>query len=307
MSDLINNYSKTQLISTHGFIYQLASAFYQTVKGDIGTLYEKQGILRHGYPIVYITTQSLLKLPNFPNQPFVLLTGDSDNSVNFNNFYNGINQILTNPFLKKWYVQNWALPLHPKVRILPIGLDYHSLSKRDNPIMSLSYTINPPKKLGWGDLAMPLEQEKSLEKIQKPLKRQMLCYVNFGEMVKDRSDALKEIPSHLIYENKNSILRKDFWSEMSKFYFVISPHGYGLDCHRTWEALVLGCIPIVKKSWLSVGKLYEDLPVLIVDNWSDITLELLEKTKNELFTNKIPVKMYIEYWKNLIMKDLISK
>ena len=305
MSSLINNYNKTKLISTHGFIYKLSSIFSQAVKGDRRTLYEKQGILRHGYPIIYITTKSLLKLPKLPDQPFILLTGDSDDSVD--NCYPGIIQLLKNPFLKKWYVQNWALPLHPKVRILPIGLDYHSLSKRDNPIMSLSYAINPPKKLGWGDLAMPLEQEYNLLSIQNSPKRQMLCYVNFNKGYKDRSDALEEIPSQLIYKNEKSILRKDFWFEMSKFYFVISPHGNGLDCHRTWEALALGCIPIVKKSWLSVGKLYEDLPVLIVDNWSDITLELLEKTKNELFTNKIPDKMYIEYWKNLIIKDLISK
>ena len=301
-------YEKTKLISTHGLIYQLASAFYQTVKEDCGTIYEKKGLLKiGGYPVIYITTQSLLKLPNFPNQPFILLTGDSDLSVNLIKYYSGINQILRNPFLKKWYVQNWELPLHPKVRILPIGLDYHSLSKRDNPYMSLSYAINPPKKLGWGDLSYPLEQEQSLEKIQKPLKRRILCYVNFNKGYKDRSDALKEIPSQLIYKNKKHISRINCWHEMSKFYFVISPHGNGLDCHRTWEALALGCIPIVKKSWLSVGKLYENLPVLIVDNWSDITLELLEKTKNELFTNKIPDKMYIEYWKNLIMKDFISK
>ena len=307
MSNLIDNYNQTRLISTHGFIYKLSSVFNQTVKGDPRSLYEKKGILKiGGLPIIYITTRSLQKLQTFPNQPFILLTGDSDDSVDYYNYYSGIDQILRNPFLKKWYVQNWALPLHPKIRILPIGLDYHSLSRRENPLMSLSYAINPPKKLGWGDLSNPLEQEQSLENIQKPLKRRMLCYVNFNKGYKDRSDALKEIPSQLIYKREKRISRIDCWHEMSNYYFVISPHGNGLDCHRTWEALALGCIPIVKKSWLSVGELYEDLPVLIVDNWSDITQELLEKTKKELFTNKIPKKMYITYWKNLIMTDLIS-
>jgi hypothetical protein len=52
-----------------------------------------------------------------------------------------------------------------------------------------------------------------------------------------------------------------------KYAFVISPHGNGLDCHRTWEALCLGCIVIVKKS--PIDTLYTDLPVLIIDNWSD--------------------------------------
>jgi hypothetical protein len=63
--------------------------------------------------------------------------------------------------------------------------------------------------------------------------------------------------------------------------FVVSPHGNGLDCHRTWEALYLGVIPIVKTS--SLDQLYEDLPVLIVDDWSDVTREFLEtKWKNFL-------------------------
>ena len=32
---------------------------------------------------------------------------------------------------------------------------------------------------------------------------------------------------------------------MIKYTFILSPAGIGLDCHRTWEALCLGCIPIV--------------------------------------------------------------
>ena len=34
------------------------------------------------------------------------------------------------------------------------------------------------------------------------------------------------------------------------FAFVASPSGNGLDCHRTWEALLLRSIPIVKVSVL---------------------------------------------------------
>ena len=56
----------------------------------------------------------------------------------------------------------------------------------------------------------------------------------------------------------------------------VSPHGNGLDCFRTWEAIYLGCIPIVKTSM--IDDLYDNLPVLIVKDWSDITRELLEET-----------------------------
>jgi hypothetical protein len=36
--------------------------------------------------------------------------------------------------------------------------------------------------------------------------------------------------------------------EKINYAFVASPYGGGPDCHRTWEALILGCIPIVKSS-----------------------------------------------------------
>ena len=71
--------------------------------------------------------------------------------------------------------------------------------------------------------------------------------------------------------------------------------GHGMDCHRTWEALILGCIVIVKKSVLDV--LYEDLPVLIVDNWSDITKELLDTTIENFKTKNFNYdKITLEYF-----------
>jgi hypothetical protein len=85
----------------------------------------------------------------------------------------------------------------------------------------------------------------------------------------------------------------------SQYAFVISPHGNGLDCHRTWEALVLGCIPIVKTSPLD--SLFEDLPVWIVREWSDVTEEnmrgIVEAYKNTQFNYD---KLQLTYWMRLI-------
>ena len=89
----------------------------------------------------------------------------------------------------------------------------------------------------------------------------------------DRVDAYNQVPKELVYYEKNHIKRLNTWENQSKYAFVLSPHGNGLDCHRTWEALCLGCIPIVKTS--AIDYLYEDLPVLIVKEWFDITKEIL--------------------------------
>ena len=97
----------------------------------------------------------------------------------------------------------------------------------------------------------------------------MLCYINFTPIYKDRKAALK-ISKDLCYIEKKRISMKETYINQSKYVFVISPHGNGLDCYRTWEALKFGCIPIVKKSSLSISGLYDNLPVLIVKNWEDI-------------------------------------
>ena len=50
--------------------------------------------------------------------------------------------------------------------------------------------------------------------------------------------------------------------------FVLSPIGNGLDCHRTWEAIYLGCVPVVLCGSLS-EEFTSNLPIFAVEDWSD--------------------------------------
>jgi hypothetical protein len=50
--------------------------------------------------------------------------------------------------------------------------------------------------------------------------------------------------------------------------YVLSPPGNGPDCHRTWEAIYLGAIPIVKFEFWPFSRI--DLPVIVLNNWSDL-------------------------------------
>jgi hypothetical protein len=114
-----------------------------------------------------------------------------------------------------------------------------------------------------------------------------------------RSDVVRDVPSELVFYEPTVVDRIETWKNQSKYAFVLSPHGNGLDCHRTWEALILGCIPIVRRS--PVDSLYEDLPVLIVNEWTDITETLLKTTveqfKNQSFSYE---KLTLPYWMNKI-------
>ena len=93
--------------------------------------------------------------------------------------------------------------------------------------------------------------------------------------------------------------KEQTYINQSKYSFVISPLGHGMDCHRTWEALILGCIVIVQTSPLD--SIYKDLPVLIINDWSDITQDLLQNTIKK-FENKTFLydKLTLNYWINKI-------
>ena len=91
----------------------------------------------------------------------------------------------------------------------------------------------------------------------------------------------------------------DTWELQSQYQFVLSPHGAGLDCHRTWEALLLGCIPIVKKA--KMNDLFEDLPFIEVDDWRQINLPFLETAKRQLEGKLVnQEKLLMRYWKKKI-------
>jgi hypothetical protein len=82
----------------------------------------------------------------------------------------------------------------------------------------------------------------------------------------------------------------------SQVAFVLSPHGRGLDCYRTWEALLMGAIPIVKRSPLD--PLFDGLPVVIVDDWSEITESALV-TWLDKFSNgwdDVDDRLTLNYW-----------
>jgi hypothetical protein len=87
--------------------------------------------------------------------------------------------------------------------------------------------------------------------------------------------------------------------DLAQSKFILSPRGNGLDCHRTWEALWLGSIPIVKSSTLD--SLLEDLPVLIVDEWSQIDEAYLNQKYAEMGSKSFNLrKLFFAYWSEKI-------
>lgn len=230
------------------------------------------------------------------NSRFILVSGDCDESIPYDILSVGeFERFIAHPLLIRWYAQNCIVFGYDKLRQIPIGLDYHTM-------------MNP--KNSWGKQMTPLEQEILLVNTREkslPLRERIcLAYSNFhfstkGKYCFDRKDAIAKLnPQCVVYE-AHQVERKTTWEKQAKYAFVISPHGNGLDCHRTWEALCLGCIPIVKTSPLDF--LYDGLPVLIVDSWDEVSMELLERIQLEYSTRVFSYeKLQLGYWMEKIRK-----
>ena len=134
-------------------------------------------------------------------------------------------------------------------------------------------------------------------------------YVNYSlskDRFNHRKTAIKQIHNNLLHIELDFMKRTDYWINMSKYAFVLSPCGDGLDCNRTWEALCLGSIPIIRLNGAFI-KLFEDLPVLIVSKWRDITNELLEKTMKEFQSRVFNMeKLKLSYWQELIYENILE-
>jgi len=222
--------------------------------------------------------------------PIFLITGHGD--------LEPIKSIIDNEKIIHWFSQNADFK-HPKMTLIPIGMDYHTLATTGNT--------------SWGINNTPINQENEIFNIRDAFKREKIlkCYCNFKYTINDRKygddriNALNEIPSYLLFHEKQAELRIISWINQISYNFVISPAGNGLDCHRTYEALALGCIPIVKTGPLD--ELYIDLPVLIVKEWSDITLELLKTTLEEYKLKEFKMeKITLKYWNNIINEKVAN-
>ncbi len=233
--------------------------------------------------IVYVCTEAIPKFLNtyLPQAkgPIVIVSGDSDLSFSVDR------ALLEDSKILHWFAQNCTIE-HPKVSPLPIGLDYHTVAEQDHH---------------WSPKMTPLKQEKMLKELAaiEPTweRRDHRAYGNFLLNISrgNRRAAYEQIPKGLMIYELGFVSRPVTWWKQASAAFTVSPLGNGLDCHRTWETLVLGGIPIVETS--TNDKLYEGLPVLIVKSWSDVTSMRLESTIREFSVKSFEKeRLQLQYW-----------
>jgi hypothetical protein len=203
---------------------------------------------------------------NPPSRPFILITHNGDLPVDGNYL-----RYMDNPNLLKWYGQN-IMTIHPKLQSIPIGIANEKWPHGNESVF--------------------------FDVIQKGVKKERLIYVNFDVNTnrQERNYCLSEINKKGL-DMGVKLPFNQYLEEVAKSYFVVSPNGNGVDCHKTWEALYLKTIPIVTKS-INID-FYKNYPIIIINDWSEfnpsiLTIDLYNKILDK-FDNK---QLSFNYYEN---------
>ena len=168
-------------------------------------------------------------------------------------------------------------------------------------------TLSHPKLI---PIPVGLEGGADIEVLKKVINgtftKDIFAYLNVSvkkDRGKERSQAAEILSCKNFCYKSNPKPFYDYLCDLARSKFVFSPRGSGLDCYRTWEAMLLDAIPIVKHS--AIDSLYEGLPVLLIDDWNAITEEFLQKEYDriqlQVSRQKFKMeKLYADYWFDLI-------
>lgn len=202
------------------------------------------------------------------NYNFNLITHNADRSIISDNI-----DLLNNKFLIRWYGMNCHIQ-HPKLQSIPIGIANEKWPHGNKDVL--------------------------LEVINTEIPKTGLCYSNFevSTNFSKRNETLNIIKTKpFINSDTQKHSFKDYLTKLKSYKYVISPPGNSVDCHRVWEALYLGVIPIIEKN-IAMEYFY-DLPILVVDSFNNVTEELLINSYETVF-NKPTNKAKFSFYKNLI-------
>lgn len=138
---------------------------------------------------------------------------------------------------------------------------YHIYAINAN-IQHPSLTLIP---LGFVDRQLPLlpgfkggSSERTIE-----------VYMNFldGTNSTKRSECRRALANDPRVTRAEGLSVPEYFTDLGRSKFVVCPEGTGIDTHRVYESLFCGATPVVLHSPLD--RLYERLPVCIVDQWTD--------------------------------------
>lgn len=207
--NLLTNYSVRKIAD---FVYTLGSSI-DTIKNN-DKVFVKTDHIRQFLSLFFGTS----------DKHIYLITGESDFVLPYTFFSPEVfHSIVSDNRIIKWFATNCALG-HPKIVHIPLGL---CITKFEH-------------------VQKVMDEEGYVEKTKdEPFFAMGTDYSYDGITYVQPSRALcKELFSKKEEFTRLSI--EEYLHEMNKHKFVLCPVGHGPDTHRLWEAIALGCVPIVE-------------------------------------------------------------
>jgi hypothetical protein len=206
-------------------------------------------------------------------QNLTLVTGQSDRKIDKSLFENRPSSIVS------WYSSNVSYK-DPRLIPIPLGIA-DKFSKKNLSTDDISKKLD----LSYGD------------KINK-------IYINFSI----NTNFFHRKHLYKIFQNKDftvldqaNITNTKYHENLNKYNFTLCPWGNGIDTHRMWEALYSGSIPITIHHQ-TYSRYRENLPILFVNNYKEINLDLMNKTIQNI-NNPNPFNLDISSIFELISQD----
>jgi hypothetical protein len=109
-----------------------------------------------------------------------------------------------------------------------------------------------------------------------------------------------------IADSHSDLLSPTKYFELARKYkFIFCSEGNGFDSHRVWEVLYQGSFPVILRTPWSKTLEYLRLPILYVDNYSDITKELLVEfyERNRNFNPEESEWLWAITWQKMIQAE----
>ena len=227
-----------------------------------------------------------------------------NNQLDISLLNNNINNVLNHKNLNKLFITNPIIE-HYKIEPIPIGLKWQFKStylygEPKQKLLNIYNSISSSPNESYD-----LFNNSRINKILiRPMTNSNISTKNYNKnnnaLKTNRNQIYKILKGNSnVFLLKNRMNLTDYLKILTKYKFVISPAGNGLDSHSTYEALLCGCIPIVPRTTLT--KLYNDLPVLQIDDWNELNNINFNNLINEFDNKQYNFdKIFYNYWKEKI-------
>ena len=248
---------------------------------------------------------------------YVLISGYSDYSVPYlrePERYYGTDILLNDPNLICWFGANKIIN-HPKIRHIPIGVP--------NTIPNVRYDNERGDFTEW---IYHIDSQNIIENFLRHKSEQISIIGNMRN--KRNSDKLIHIsftisktdtglPSIRRYDNHRRYLDQyirektpfehiqlsDWFRNIAaiqEYKYSLCPHAKSPDSYRIWESLIVGTVPVVFSS--PIDELYQDLPVLVLDNFYQLNEQYLNEQYDIIISRDDYNfdKLLKTYWLNVI-------